>query len=188
MPYPPAFPLLQHTLGDLSLTQPLDEFKDCPLYLGGDVGGGEVHMIHPYNLPRSVEVVKVRAGLGGGKEELNACMDRRRLGGCALKLPPTDTTRAGLALTACMQALVFWHVGVPHQAVYKACFMTWHALSSFCTNGTPWASMRAKTTIHPYTHTLLLQLEHPVSRLSAGCIPGWNRSRCKNGGQKGGRY
>eukprot|EP00983_Pelagomonas_calceolata_P060445 1146365-Pelagomonas_calceolata.AAC.3 len=63
MPYPPAFPLLQHTLGDLSLTQPLDEFKDCPLYLGGDVGGGEVHMIHPYNLPRSVEVVKVRAGL-----------------------------------------------------------------------------------------------------------------------------
>ncbi|KAF5842473.1 hypothetical protein DUNSADRAFT_7083 [Dunaliella salina] len=47
-----------HTLGDLSLTQPLDEFKDCPLYLGGDVGGGEVHMIHPYNLPRSVEIVK----------------------------------------------------------------------------------------------------------------------------------
>jgi len=50
---------LQHALGDLTLNASLKEFKNSPLYMGGDVGGGTVQVLHPYSLPKSVEVFKV---------------------------------------------------------------------------------------------------------------------------------
>lgn len=70
----------QYTLGALELTAPLPEFNSCKLYVGGDVGGGEVHMLHTRgNLAGCVEVVKVRfvcqgvCGRKGGGERAEQC-------------------------------------------------------------------------------------------------------------------
>uniref|UniRef100_A0A7S0S201 YqgE/AlgH family protein n=1 Tax=Chlamydomonas leiostraca TaxID=1034604 RepID=A0A7S0S201_9CHLO len=48
-----------YTLGKLELTHPLPEFASCPLHVGGDVGGGDVAVLHARtDLPLSKEVVK----------------------------------------------------------------------------------------------------------------------------------
>ncbi|KAG2482630.1 hypothetical protein HYH03_018438 [Edaphochlamys debaryana] len=44
---------------DVPLSRPQTQFADCRLYIGGDVGNGEVQVVHPYgNLFGAVEVVK----------------------------------------------------------------------------------------------------------------------------------
>jgi hypothetical protein len=50
---------LQYTLSELALTHPLPEFDSLPLYVGGDVGGGEITLLHTRGeLEGCVEVVR----------------------------------------------------------------------------------------------------------------------------------
>ncbi|KAG2442426.1 hypothetical protein HXX76_002512 [Chlamydomonas incerta] len=60
---------------DIPLKRPQEQFNDCRLYVGGDVGGGEVQVLHPHgDLAGAVEVVKgvYMGGLDAGRDAIDA--------------------------------------------------------------------------------------------------------------------
>ncbi|PNH05041.1 hypothetical protein TSOC_008732 [Tetrabaena socialis] len=52
-------------IGDVPLNRPQTQFADCRLYVGGDVGSGQVQVMHPHGELEGVEEVMKGVYLGG---------------------------------------------------------------------------------------------------------------------------
>ncbi|KXZ56964.1 hypothetical protein GPECTOR_1g870 [Gonium pectorale] len=68
----------KYMLGDVPLSRPQSQFADCRLYVGGDVGPGEVQVLHPHgDLAGAVEVVK--GVYLGGMDAARSAVDAGRV-------------------------------------------------------------------------------------------------------------
>ncbi|EFJ40535.1 hypothetical protein VOLCADRAFT_108114 [Volvox carteri f. nagariensis] len=65
----------KYLIGDVPLSRPQTQFGDCRLYIGGDVGMGEVQVIHPYGqLSGAAEVVQgvYAGGIDAARDAVDA--------------------------------------------------------------------------------------------------------------------